>query len=299
MLNEVIQKKINELPSNIRRAVEKFDWATEIMHIAKENKMQIDDIDTFKKETLLVIVGLTSADDFERNLVKQLGIPHHFAEKLVNDANEYIFQPLQKIAFSRKDNESSLQTDQTENNVEKDIISHKEVNELMIDHGIELIDEEDEQDELQNKIGHIEKENPKNELQNLADSLFQEKKPTEAENKTPSFQHISESVSKITKKVIDNKIPDQAQNDKVISYSEPIREEDLEGIRGHRIDTSILKKRDDLQTSKNDPLNNTQKLDKDILNNIKISKEEEIDVSPSKEKQITERGDFLKHIGAS
>ena len=105
MSDAIILKKIQELPPNIRKAVETFDWSTEVLHIAQDNQIHIDDIETFRNETLLVIVGLTAATDYEKKLVAHMGITHEVAENLVADANQHIFRPLQKMAFSHDDDE--------------------------------------------------------------------------------------------------------------------------------------------------------------------------------------------------
>ncbi len=280
MLNETIQKKISELPINVKKAIEKFDWATEIMHIAKNNQMQIDDMSILKKETLLVMIGLISAGDFEKNLVKQLGISHSFAERLVSDANEYIFYPLQKLAFGHREDEI--------NEREQENISREKVTELMGVNGIELIEEKEE------------REYPKNELQDLADSLFGENKKIKSSFKTN--ETLLKHEKNIEEQVENKKEPTHVQKDDFISGREVIREEDLVGIKSHRIDTSIIKEKEDLQrikTINNNTLEEKHKLDIDNLNKILISKEENIDVSPSKEEQISERGEFLKHIGAN
>ena len=92
MSDAIILKKIQELPPNIRKAVETFDWSTEVLHIAQDNQIHIDDIETFRNETLLVIVGLTAATDYEKKLVAHMGITHEVAENLVADANQHIFR---------------------------------------------------------------------------------------------------------------------------------------------------------------------------------------------------------------
>ena len=274
-----IQQKINELPANIKRAVDQFDWATEILHIAHDHQLQIDTIETFRQETLLVIVGLTPAVDFEKNLIKNLGVSHELAEILVADANEHIFRPLQKIAFTR-DEEPEIIEQGNNNDLESEIIEHAELSNVMSEHGVELVEE-------------FEPEKPKNELQDLADGIF-------GDSEDDSISQEKEELEE------NSKIEDTSSHSKMnkpVEYNELIDEKDLKGIHGHRVDTSILKQSQPesiLQNKKQIQNHNIQEssLDSSNFKNMKISKTELFDVSPTKTEQITENGDFLKHIGA-
>ncbi len=273
MLDSVIQKKINELPEKIRHAVENFDWSTEILHIAEDHNLQIDDVEVFHQQTLLVIVGLAPAIDFKKNLTQHMGISPDLAQILVDDANEHIFRPLQKSVFSH-DNKPIDQYQENINENEK-IIPHEKISSIMSEHGIDLIDENEEKEITR----------PKNELQDLADDLFNTKKQNDLNTNTDTDYDLKTT---------------QANPNR--EYQEPIEDSDLSGIKKHRIDTSILKQsqpenisEDRNQTSEQTKLN--QRLENEIFKNSYISKNEKIDVSPSQKEQIIENGDFLKHIG--
>lgn len=275
MINDpLIKKHIQELPKNIRSAVEQFDWSSEILNISQAYHIQIDEIQIFRDETLLVIVGLTAASDFEKNLVKNMGISHELAEKLVAESNEHIFKPLQKMAFAH-----STET-------EEEIIEHDEISNVMSSHGIELVDEFEPDPQ------------PVNELQDLANSLFKENNSVVPDS-DPEFPVNNSS--------LDEGIPEtssQAHNDKVINYNEEINESDLRGIANHRIDTSILNQISPNNAfsedkAENNNIKNEQSLDADIFENQNISKTEFFNVSPTKEELVVEKGDFLDHIGAS
>ena len=264
MINDIIQKKIIELPVNIQRAIKEFDWAKEVLHIAHDHQLQIDTIDTFRQETLLVITGLTQAADFGKNLVSHLHIPESLAEKLVMDANEHIFRPIQKIAFTHHE----------DNELESEVIEHTRLSDVMSDHGVELVDEF----ETESK--------PQNDLQDLADGIFQLK------NKDVPPQK-EETVEEIT----------QEEEKEPLSYNEPIDESDLAGITGHRIDTSILKQARpesilNKETQTADLANSDSLLASSNFNETKISKTELFNVSPTEKELVTENGEFLKHIGA-
>ncbi len=286
MLDTVIQKKINELPDNIRSAVEQFDWGTEVLHIARDNHLQIDDIEVFQKETLLVIVGSSPAGDFEKNLSEKMGISHELAESLVADANEHIFRPLQKIAFTHTEKE-------------EDIVEHDKLSNVMSEEGIELVDEFEAEPR------------PENKLQDLADQIFETGIPDQVRNDNESSlrgtkQSPQNDTTRLPRSARNDageiKSTSQVHNNKVVDYNEPINEKDLQGISSHRIDTSILKQSKPEQVLQTDfptlsVSKKTQTLDTHIFKDIHISKNESFDVSPTKEEQVVTDGDFLKHIG--
>ncbi|MGB0925340.1 MAG: hypothetical protein ACPGTS_01375, partial [Minisyncoccia bacterium] len=246
---------ISELPDNIRNAVETLDWATEILHIAHDHHIQIDDIETFRRETLLVIVGLTDAADFEKNLVKNMGISHDLADALVADANAHIFRPLQKIAFTKTE---------TTPEPEPDIPAHHEISNELQNHGIELVDE------------HTPTK-PQNDLQKIVDATFNN-----------NIQTIHTENPEATE------TPTQQKPEpKPVHYREPIQTSDLQGIKGHR--TNI---QSPARQTQEKILHNTQRLEKKLFEQTHLSKNERFDVSPTEAENISERGDFLKHIGA-
>lgn len=321
MIDTIIQDKINTLPENVKHAVEQFDWATEILHIAQDHQLQIDTIESFRRETLLVIVGLTDAADYEKNLVSHMHISDELAEILVSDANEHIFRPLQKIAFTH---------DRENDKEDREILNHNEVKDLMNEHGIELVDE------------FKAEEKPKNELQELADSLFNETKASvsypqtvihnstrnpesDYKNLDSRFRgndkviHRNDKVVRGNDKVIrgNNKV-DLGERDRVnlhqntkeksehtsIEYNEPIESSDLAGIYEHRINTDILnqtKPEKILQgeTLIKKPKEAKKNIEHRLLNKTHISKTASLDVSPTKAELIKENNEFLKHIGAS
>ncbi|MCD5389846.1 MAG: hypothetical protein LR005_00440 [Candidatus Pacebacteria bacterium] len=278
MLDTLIQQKINELPKNIREAVEGFDWATEVLNIAQEYHLQINAMETFRREILLVIVGATDAINFEKNLVSRMDITHELAENLVADANENIFRPLQKIAFSR--------------NSEDEIIEHREMSDIMDNHGITLVDD------------FVPEQRPENELQDLADSLF---------NNTESIIPDSDPKSHIynNKEIIDTDEtlnPVQSDNivgtEKKIDYNEAVESSDLVGIHEHRINTNIINqiKPEGILQENNilkKTVDNGNTREHILLNKAYISKTASLDTSPTKTDLIKENNEFLKHISAS
>jgi hypothetical protein len=287
LTNIEIQKSISELPDNIKNAVINFDWATEILDIAHEHNIQIDEADIFRQQTLLVILGKSSAESYEKKLMAEMNIPKSLATSLVDEANHRIFFELQKRAFSKDELEDLEQNDDDLIYSDRyhEPINHSDVKNILKNEGVELIDEEPKihDEDLHNEISAI--------LQG-----------TDTPITAPKRENSSLNVSA-------NAHASNKQND----YHEPIETSDLKGIKTNSVDTSILRKQYQTTPEKifsEEPTQSQKitgrdlgqgntiisKLDKHIMENPFIAKTDASDVSPSKEEQIREEGDFLEHL---
>lgn len=160
MTNQQIQSAIADLPDNVRKAVITFDWANEILDIGHSHRLHMDQIEAFRHETLMIILGQSSSDNYIGNLKKHLDIKESLAQELVGDANDRIFTELQKRAFKSDDNdEITPETNiysSSDNYLEP--IKHQDLRGPMAKHGVHLIDDEPAfkpQTGLQNEIDQI------------------------------------------------------------------------------------------------------------------------------------------------
>ena len=267
LTNEQIQKHIATLPDNIRKAVLTFDWAKETMNIARTHNIQIDDIDAFRQETLMVILGLSPAEDFQKNIMVAMNIDRPTAQILVDEANEHIFGELQRRAFSSDDEDEESPSDDEEymsSDPYHEPISHNDLKDVMGDEGIHLIDHDDYQPSTPIKDTHSEDDSNK---------VLEKTKSTPAANN---------------------------------SYLEPIEEKDMRGANKPQIDTSILKKQhqsspenilSDTVTPKTSQSNSMdQNLDRKIMKEPFITQKDTVDLSPNENEIITEDGSFLEHL---
>jgi len=222
-----LQHAIAELPDNIKRAVVQFDWAQVILEIGKDYDMHIDDIETFRYETLLVILGRSDAGEYENILARSLNIPLSKARVLVGKANEQIFSELQHRAFSsdNKENDtiipptSPLQKPQNDNDPYHEPISHEDLRGTMRAEGIELLDHDEP------FHPHVEKSGIASETENkIVNPIDIHKNNIDYENAAgmDDLDHSGLSTS---------------NND----YREPIEVDDTTGPKQRSVDTNILK----------------------------------------------------------
>lgn len=97
-MNEKIRQQFEEqlayLPEINQRALKSFDWATELVAIGKTYGLHIDELEELQIETMLLLVGLTSPDDYEKELIERLAISPIEAGKIIEDVNKRVFSPI-------------------------------------------------------------------------------------------------------------------------------------------------------------------------------------------------------------
>ncbi len=97
-MNKKIRQQFEEqlayLPTINQEALKAFDWATELVGIGKNYGLHIDELEDLQIETMLLLVGLTSPDNYEKELIERLAIPPSEAEKIIEQINERIFTPI-------------------------------------------------------------------------------------------------------------------------------------------------------------------------------------------------------------
>lgn len=269
--HEQINQLISELPDNIRTVVEGFDWAGEVMKIGQAHNLQIDDIEIFHDETLLVVLGKTPATEYENSLMRSMNIDKELADTLVDFANEHIFSVLQKLAFTK-----------TKPEEETEGVEHNELVDEMRSEGIELVHHSTEP-VIPSKLG--------DEITSILSPELNDS--TSIETPEPSTTENTD------------------QEPPTIIYNEPINLDDTVGIGKHRTNTDILKTNnqntpedvfnlddaDLMSTSKNSLQDEvTASLPETLRAETFVSKGDTVDTSPTETALAEEVGGFLEQL---
>lgn len=93
---DIIKKRVAQLPSYIREALSKIDWAREIVEIGKKHGLHVDEMGALQTETVMVLVGLVHPNDYAKNLRTELHIPRLTVDLIVEDVNEKIFKNIRQ-----------------------------------------------------------------------------------------------------------------------------------------------------------------------------------------------------------
>lgn len=282
-----IAHALENLPPNIRQAVEDFDWGTEVLGIAREYGIQVDEIDVFQRETMLIIVGLERAQDYQHNLVQHMGISRSLAEQLVQEANERIFEELQKRAFSKE--QKSIKNEGYSNQGDDNDIHHEIRNEMR-SHGIELINHDDDGETSSSLENHEESRDTQ------SFNSF-ETKYEDGDNFGGSSEPLN-NLNSVTPPQSDSSYSHRN------NYLEELSDDDYRGIGGHRIHVEVSKQEQKVSSEEDisllEPSDNkkvvSQDLDSELFHSPKISRHDSLDFSPQEQDQVKEDGEFLRHI---
>jgi hypothetical protein len=91
---KLIQEQYAKLPKQLQDAIQSSHVDEMIGAIAAQNKLHIDQIDVFKNEVMLLMMGFTDPIEFVGELQKSLGVAADVALKIATDTNEQILLPI-------------------------------------------------------------------------------------------------------------------------------------------------------------------------------------------------------------
>src|SRR3989338_328634 len=89
-----IQNRLEELPEEIRRAVQSAEVDRKIREVGTKNALHVDQIGNLSDETYMVMLGFTDPAEFAENLSKELNIPAEKANTVAQDIGTSIFIPI-------------------------------------------------------------------------------------------------------------------------------------------------------------------------------------------------------------
>ncbi len=93
-LRQSFEEQLVYLPEINQQALKSFDWATELLSIGKNYGLHIDELEDLQVETMLVMVGLVQVKDYPNELINKLAISPAEANKIIEQVNDRIFQPI-------------------------------------------------------------------------------------------------------------------------------------------------------------------------------------------------------------
>lgn len=239
-----LQHDFELLPHNIQETIDNFDWANELLSIAHKYKIQIDELEKLHYETCRLILVKISHKEYISYIVEHLSLSYEVAESLAADVDARIFAELQKRAFGKSD---TSKTQKAFHEEEDFVIKDPALENLLRQEGVLGEDPQALQGEIDENIPL------KDDATDVTDaSGLVEKR----------FSIVSEPVQ----------------------YQEPIDELDLMGVRAHRIEHSLGKKKSSLVSKK------------DFFDTQIGVHRKKVDISPSKNKQDIEKKGFVKNL---
>lgn len=95
-ITKKVQDRYAELPADVKKAVESADLNTRIQTIGVKNRLHLDQMGVLQDETLLVMLGFESPDNFVNALTKALNISPSQAAAVSTDINSAVFAPIRE-----------------------------------------------------------------------------------------------------------------------------------------------------------------------------------------------------------
>ncbi len=136
---KIIEPRLKNLPEDIKSAILKEDIGGRLAEISKKHSLHIDQSAILENETLMILVGLESSEEYLSNLMKGLRLSHEKAAEIVADVNKTIFadirSSLQKMAedIKKEDNDESLHVDHS-HLIKKDVLKEIEEPVHVVEH---------------------------------------------------------------------------------------------------------------------------------------------------------------------
>jgi hypothetical protein len=94
--NELIEQGKSKMPEEKRRVIEELPWRDYVQDIAFLNKLSLEQIESFGKETMLVIFGFESRDKFADNLIRETKLAPDLAKSLREMVDEKILKVIER-----------------------------------------------------------------------------------------------------------------------------------------------------------------------------------------------------------
>lgn len=105
-----IEKQLEKIPPEIKKAFFSVETAEKIADIGKNNGLLLDKISDLIEETGLTMIGLKHSKDFVQIITERLNIEKSIAQKIANEINAGVLAEIKKEAQERtKENLDSSQ----------------------------------------------------------------------------------------------------------------------------------------------------------------------------------------------
>ena len=95
-LTDILRERAKKIPKEVQEAIVSVDRRRRLANIAKNYQLHIDQAGVLDNETVLVMLGLESPDDFVGNITRELGISPAQAQLIANEVNQDIFLPIRE-----------------------------------------------------------------------------------------------------------------------------------------------------------------------------------------------------------
>lgn len=91
-----IEKRLAELPEDVRNAVLSVEWEQKVQAIAAKNALHIDQAGALGDTTLMAMLGFFDMADFPSHLAQELAVPPEKASAIAAEVSSEVFMPIRE-----------------------------------------------------------------------------------------------------------------------------------------------------------------------------------------------------------
>ncbi|HQV64667.1 MAG TPA: hypothetical protein PKZ56_00290 [Candidatus Paceibacterota bacterium] len=107
-MNEKLKQQFEEqliyLPDINQQALKSFDWATQLLSIGHQYGLHIDQLEDLQMETMMLLVGLISPEQYPDHLTEKLAVSPTEISKIIEQINHQVFIPIHDYIINGGDN---------------------------------------------------------------------------------------------------------------------------------------------------------------------------------------------------
>src|SRR3989338_8066838 len=93
--DKLIGEQKAKLPETLRLAIDAIPWRSTIKEIAVSNKLTFDQVDILERETMLILYGFESPDNYIDNIVREVPMESELANTIGVSVTERIFSVIE------------------------------------------------------------------------------------------------------------------------------------------------------------------------------------------------------------
>lgn len=118
-----IEKAKRELPEATLNAITAVDWRTPILGMRQSKGYTFEQLGDLELETELLLCGLVSPEDYQKELEKRMNISKAQASALVNEMNDLVFKKIRAELVKSADRKNIFAEKSTDEKNDSDVFS--------------------------------------------------------------------------------------------------------------------------------------------------------------------------------
>lgn len=162
-----IKERFLELPESVQKIIVESGWEETTREIVSKYNLRIDQGSFIETETMLIMFGFISADDFKKDLISEAKIDEETANKIEQDIGNNIFKLIKdKIRvvteenIESKNSEEEVKQAEPEREKSEEDITHAENSRVDTDR-TETTKEQGQNNLIEDNLSHEKVQQPK------------------------------------------------------------------------------------------------------------------------------------------